>query len=172
MSLRDDIFEMQEVVTLLSLKKLRLIDVEIGGESSSKLLSGCPVVEDLSLKNCIVPGDRIISNTTLKFLSLEGCTNFRISICAPNLVSMEYAISGNITTLKNLSSLYSTRVRYYYCFYSTIDDLFFRSTSDLNDFFFLFYKKLKKKKNRVFIRRVFVADFDMCSIYRLYWMKN
>ncbi|KAF3332944.1 F-box/LRR-repeat protein 25 [Carex littledalei] len=107
--LRRGILATPEVVTLLNLKKLCLTDAVIGGESFSKLLSGCPVIEDLSLKNCIISGDGIVSNKTLKFLSWDGWSYFFLTICAPNLKSLEYTSSGNITTLVNLSSLVFAR---------------------------------------------------------------
>ncbi|XP_078149373.1 putative F-box/LRR-repeat protein At5g02930 [Carex rostrata] len=105
---------MPEVVTLLSLKKLCLSNLRIWGETFSKILSGCPVIEDLSIKNCMMSGSGIISSTTLKFLSWEGWIYLSLGISAPNLVSLEFSSSCPQTTLMNLSSLVFAHVNYGY----------------------------------------------------------
>jgi hypothetical protein len=104
----------KDAVTLLNLKKLCITDALFDEKSFSDVLSGCPVIEDMSLKYCTMPKHCIISNTTLKLLSLVGCTYFRLLICAPNLVSLEFDSSGRHPTLMNLSSLVFARVKYDY----------------------------------------------------------
>lgn len=106
--------EKPEVVTLLSLKKLCLSNLRIWGETFSKVLSGCPVIEDLSIKNCLMSGSGIISSTTLKFLSWERWIYMYLRISAPNLESLEFSSSSLKTTLMNLSSLVFAHVNYSY----------------------------------------------------------
>lgn len=175
--LRHGILATPEVVSLLNLKKLCLTEVVIGGESFSKLLSGCPVIEDLSLTNCTISGDSNIYSTTLKFLLLEGCTYFRLSICAPNLISLEYASSGNIITLLNLSSLVFAHVTCCYRPYGTVIGLSSVQHLDLCGtkmkvyihlilfIFFSYFCYLFKERNRHLVFREYLwLNFYMCSI--------
>lgn len=97
-------------VTLFSLRKLHLEYVRFYDGSFRKILSGCPKMEELSLKSCFITVGSI-SSANLKFLSLEDCT-FRIShgqpdlsIHAPNLVSLKVASSPDRKALMNLSKL-------------------------------------------------------------------
>lgn len=80
---------------LISLQRLCLKQVKIIKCSIWDLVSKCPILEDFSLKHCVIPNEFMVSeeNMKIKRLSLIGCKTeewpmFSIDITTPNLLML------------------------------------------------------------------------------------
>jgi F-box domain len=104
------------LITLISLRNLRLEYVRFYERNFAKMVAGCPNLEELSLKCCFITVSSIFS-AKLKILLLEDCT-FKISrgrgrgrgrvkqsFCAPNLVSLKVVSSGQQRALTQLAMI-------------------------------------------------------------------
>lgn len=122
--LEEGLLTTPEVVTLLSLKKIHLIDARICSNSFNNVLLGCLVIEKLSLKNCFLTGYFRVSNITVKYLVVEKCCYGILSISTVSLISLELNSSNHDNTrLANLSSLIYARVNYQYLLFGSMGDL-------------------------------------------------
>ncbi|XP_078148612.1 F-box/LRR-repeat protein At4g14103-like [Carex rostrata] len=94
-----------KTISLPSLKTLELSAWIIDDYVMNKLTSGCPVLEDLSLRWCNV-GTHIISSNQLKHLFIDDfLSQGEIQISIPSLTSLVIHSSRGLILLKNMSSL-------------------------------------------------------------------
>uniref|UniRef100_A0ACD5UBS4 Uncharacterized protein n=1 Tax=Avena sativa TaxID=4498 RepID=A0ACD5UBS4_AVESA len=75
------------------LKRLHLTAVTLGRTFTQQLRSGCPVLDDLELKFCMLPDDAEIVSCTLKNLTIEDCVATKLRstliIKAPSLAYLQ-----------------------------------------------------------------------------------
>ncbi|KAJ3687052.1 hypothetical protein LUZ61_016216 [Rhynchospora tenuis] len=99
-----------ETINLPSLKKLELSNWTIDDYLINKLMSGCPVLEDLTLRGCTV-ATHIISSNKLKHVFIDDFySRERIMISIPSLSSLVIHSEKGHISLMNMSSLVKARV--------------------------------------------------------------
>lgn len=94
-------------VNLPRLKKLHLCGImSRNGAILRRLLTGCPALEDLSLKFCSIDMS-VVSSPQLKYLSIfSGLDSARIdSLRAPNLVSLRLDLRGDVLHAANFEKM-------------------------------------------------------------------
>ncbi|XP_057950906.1 F-box/LRR-repeat protein At4g14103-like isoform X1 [Malania oleifera] len=104
-------FNVPANVRLPSLKILHLVSVEFENDCSMEtLFSGCPVLEDLHMRDCWLDSLPAldISISTLKNLTIksESAIRYKVTINAPSLECLDYFdVLADGYTLENLNSL-------------------------------------------------------------------
>ncbi|XP_078148484.1 FBD-associated F-box protein At2g26860-like [Carex rostrata] len=104
--LYEDSFIKPGPINLPSLQKLELCYLDLNNEIMRMLISGCPVMEELVLINCLFERVMICSKV-LKNLVFECCHHCGpMEISCPEVVSLSIkSINTEGITLKNMSSL-------------------------------------------------------------------
>ncbi|KAJ3702455.1 hypothetical protein LUZ61_006160 [Rhynchospora tenuis] len=115
-------------ITLFNLKKLNLTSMSLDGESVNNLISGCPVLEDLVMKECcfMFSNVTIVSHSLKKlFISIDHYGYYDhyeykrymadIHLNVPSLVSLHVinVLLGKIW-LKNMSSLVKAHIEFWH----------------------------------------------------------
>ncbi|KAJ4789643.1 F-box family protein [Rhynchospora pubera] len=114
-----------KTINLPSLKKLELSNWKIDDYLINILMSGCPVLEDLTLSGCTVV-THIISSNKLKHLFIDDFYfRERITISIPSLSSLVIHSEKGRISLMNMSSLVMARVMFfsYFTFPNPVHDI-------------------------------------------------
>jgi hypothetical protein len=99
------------------LKKLELYRIDLSMDRDSRFLdfSCCPVLEDLEIVQSYLAYALLISSQSLKRLNIQSCSfgeEWRLPICAPNLVSLWLEVcDGNTPSLQMFPSLLTAFVK-------------------------------------------------------------
>ncbi|KAJ4796263.1 F-box/RNI-like superfamily protein [Rhynchospora pubera] len=126
-------------VNLPNLKKLKLSVLTLKDPVMQEILWGCPLLEELSLSECILKFNKMKSDC-LRHLTIKRCPGFgAVEIFMPSLISvhLEDSCPGvNKLSLKNTPSLVKVFISYEYFhehFFSSAEFEFFNSLTTVTD---------------------------------------
>ncbi|KAJ3674899.1 hypothetical protein LUZ60_005515 [Juncus effusus] len=101
------------VINLPRLKNFNLQLVTLQPNFFERLILGCPVLEKLTLENCILDSIEKIMSSSVKILIMlntECVRNTRLRVCMPNLEYLSCAFRLGLISFQNLESLEYARV--------------------------------------------------------------
>ncbi|CAL5007740.1 unnamed protein product [Urochloa decumbens] len=96
----------------IRLKILKLVHVRLDDTTLTQLCSRCTCLEELELKDCVIPEETRIRSTLLECLTMIGCKIRKgLSVDAPNLVSLQFSRnSWYVPWIQNLGLLAASNI--------------------------------------------------------------
>ncbi|XP_078162225.1 F-box protein At4g22280-like [Carex rostrata] len=140
-------------INLPFLKSLELGKMDLNDDIMRMFISGCPVLENLVLKDCWLEVSMISSNVLKKLVLMHCCQFYPLEISCPGVVSLIImSMYMRDTILKNMSSLATADI-----FYGSQDVSDLRLLSGLSN-----VTSLKLETNNTDVMDLLLADIPNC----------